>query len=66
MIFWLVEPIFFHFLRQQSTAASVNSSFFKWNIIFSQYFISASENDFLSTGNSVVLFRVWNLGEVNF
>ena len=36
----------FHFLRQQSTAASGSSVFFYWNIFFSQSFIPASENEF--------------------
>ena len=38
--FWLVETIFLHFLRQQSTATSGSSFFFNWNIFFSQSFIS--------------------------
>ena len=41
-----METIFFHFLRQQSTAASGSSFFFNWNIFFSQSFIPASENEF--------------------
>ena len=41
-----IEPILFHFIRQQSTAASGDSSFFNWNICFSQSFIPASENEF--------------------
>ena len=41
-----MEPIFFHFLRQESTAANKNSLFFNWNIFFSQSFIPASENEF--------------------
>ena len=45
MIFWIVEYIFFHFLRQQSTAASGNSSFFNWIIFFRQFFIPASGNE---------------------
>ena len=40
-------PIFLHFLRQQSTAACGNSSFFNWNIFFSQSFIPAGGNEFL-------------------
>ena len=41
-----MEHIFFHFLRQQSTTACGNSSFFNWNIFFSQSFIPASGNNF--------------------
>ena len=41
---WLVETIFFHFLRQQLTAASANSLFFNWNIVFNQSFIPGSGN----------------------
>ena len=40
-----METIFFHFSRQQSTAASGSSFFFNGNI-FSQTFIPASENEF--------------------
>ena len=57
-----MKHIFFHFLRQQSTAASGNSSFFKWTLLFSQSFIQASGNKFfLSTGNGIVLFRVFSV-----
>ena len=38
LIIWLVNPIFFYFLRQQSTAASGNSSFFNWSLFFRQSF----------------------------
>ena len=41
-----MEIIFFHFLGQQSTAASGSSFFFNWNIFFSQSFIPASGNEF--------------------
>ena len=59
MIFWLVETIFFHFLKQQPTAASGGSFLFNWNIFFSKSFIPASENEFLSTENSIFLFQVF-------
>ena len=43
---WNRFSIFFHFLRQQSTAACGNKSFFNWNIFFSQSFTLASVNEF--------------------
>ena len=46
LIFQIVKPIFFHFLKKQSTAASRNSSFFNQNIFFSQSFILAGGNKF--------------------
>ena len=52
-----MEPIFFHFLRQQSTAAggsssSSNETYFSANLSF-----QIVKTSFLSTGNSIVLFR---------
>ena len=46
LTFWLVEAIFFHFLRQQSTATSGSSLFYNWSIFFSQSFIPASTSKF--------------------
>ena len=43
---WNRFSIFFNFLRQQSTAACGNKSFFNWNIFFSQFFTLASVNEF--------------------
>ena len=57
LIFWLVEPIFFHFLKQQSTVATIHST--------TGTYFSASpssllvETSFLSTGNSIILFQVF-------
>ena len=64
LIFWLVEPIFFHFLKQQSTVATIHSS--------TGTYFSASpsfplvEMSFLSTGNSIILFQVFLLVETVF
>ena len=56
MIFWLVETNFFHFLRQRSTAASGNSSFFNWNTFFSQSFIPAGWNEFFCLLGTVLFY----------
>ena len=50
------EPIFFHFLRQESTAASENCSFFNWNIFFSKSFIPASGNEFFCILETVLFY----------
>ena len=55
LIFWLLEPIFFYFLRQQSTAVSGSSSLFNLEM-----FLWLGETSFFSTGNSIVLFRVFS------
>ena len=50
-----MEPILFHFLRQQSTAACGNSSLLNWTIFFRQSFITASKNKFFLS-MEIVLF----------
>ena len=55
LIFWLIETIFFHFFREQSTVTRGSSLFFNWNIFFSQFFILASGNEFFFA-DSTVLF----------
>ena len=59
-MFWLAETIFFHFLRQMSTAATKSGFFFNRNIFLSQSFIPAGENKFLTIGNSIFLFQVFH------
>ena len=55
LIFWLLEPIFFYFLRQQSTAVSGRSSLFNLEML-----LWLGETSFFSTGDSIVLFRVFS------
>ena len=75
LIFWPVEIIFFHFLRQQSTAVSESSFFFSQNLFFSQSFIPTSENDFFVYQKQYFFYSKFlftdgkynlNLGEVKF
>ena len=71
-ISWLVETIFFHFFRRQSTYVSgkvhsLTGTYFSANPLF-----WLAKTSFLATGNSVDLFRVFsasknyysNLGEI--
>ena len=45
-----------HFLRQQSTAGSENSSFFNWNIFFSQSFIPTSRKKVFCLMETVLFY----------
>ena len=51
-----MEAIFVHFLRQQSTAASENSSFLNWNIFYSQCFIPASGKELFCLLETVLFY----------
>lgn len=63
LIFWIVEIIFPHFLRQQATAASGSSLFFNWNIFSANPSFQPEERKILTTGNSNTLFQFFSASE---